>query len=137
MVVRHEKASLRHEDIGGGKVKQAFRSGATLYRPGMLLTAEQIMAWPYPNRCALIDRFIEVWPKEARLSPILEGEISHFVVHIGAGRFNVIKGVVLNDEPLDKEQAKELKARAEAQEAAQEPAPATVPEPEPQRESVG
>lgn len=99
------RSALRHEDIGGGKVRQGFRMGAEFVRPGTILTREQILAIPYQNRVALITRFIEVWPKEA--SP--PENLRRFMVHMGAGKFNVIEGVQLNDEPLSKEEAEEMK----------------------------
>src|SRR5882672_2783295 len=99
---RRQKASLRHEDIGGGKVRRGFRSGDKYLAPGTILTSEQILAMPYANRCALIDRFIEVWPAEANRQPAQkhEGPTRVMMIHMGGGKFNVIDGWVLNEEPL-------------------------------------
>lgn len=107
---RRQKASLRHEDIGGGKVRRGFRMGAKYVAPGTILTAEQILSFPYANRCALIDRFIEVWPSEANLHPTPkhEGPTKLMMIHMGAGNYNVIEGWVLNEEPLSKDDAADL-----------------------------
>lgn len=108
---RRPKASLRHEDIGGGRVRRGFRAGEKYLPPGTMLTAEQIMAFPYANRSALIDRFIEVWPEEASKKappPKHEGPTRVMMVHMGGGKFNVIEGWVLNEHPIEKHEAEDL-----------------------------
>src|SRR5260221_3410541 len=104
---RRQKASLRHEDIGGGRVRRGFRNGETYLPPGTLLTAEQIMAFPYANRSALIDRFIEVWPAQATMQKH-PGPTRVMMVHMGGGKFNVIEGWVLTESPLEKAEAEDL-----------------------------
>lgn len=118
---RRQKASLRHEDIGGGRVRRGFRSGETYMKPGTELSAEQIMAFPYANRCALIDRFIEVWPAHAVPQPETtpKGPTKTMMVHMGGGKFNVIEGWVLNEAPLEKHEAEDF-VKALRQEKPQE-----------------
>lgn len=118
---RRQKASLRHEDIGGGRVRRGFRSGETYLPPGTMLTAEQIMAIPYANRSALIDRFIEVWPAHPVPAepPKHKGPTKVLMVHMGGGKFNVIEGWVLNEAPIEKHEAEDL-VKALRQEKPQE-----------------
>lgn len=55
--------ALETKDIGGGIVRRTFRSGDVTLFAGNKLTRDQIMAWPFANRRALIEnRFIEVYP---------------------------------------------------------------------------
>lgn len=55
--------ALETKDIGGGVVRRTFRNGDVTLRAGDKLTVDQIMAWPFGNRRALIEnRFIEVYP---------------------------------------------------------------------------
>jgi hypothetical protein len=105
-----QRASLRHEDIAGGKVRRAFRNGQVMMRPGQTMTREEIMAIPYQNRTALIDRFIEVWPSEAsKKGPsALEGPTELFIIHVGGGHYKVIEGVERSDRPLLKHEADDL-----------------------------
>jgi hypothetical protein len=98
------RTQLRNDDIGGGKVIQGFRMGGEYVRPGTILSREQILGIPYANRASLMARFIEVWPREAGKP---EGT-ARFIVRVGT-KYNVIEGVVLNAEPLEKEEAEELK----------------------------
>jgi hypothetical protein len=65
---------------------------------------------PYANRCALIDRFIEVWPAEAtkQALPKHEGPTKVMMIHMGGGKYNVIDGWVLTPEPLEKDEASDL-----------------------------
>lgn len=113
---RRQKAALRHEDIAGGKVRRGFRMGDKYVPPGTVLTREQILSMPYANRCALVDRFIEVWPAEAtRLpTPAHEGPTQVMMIHMGGGKFNVIEGWVMNSAPLEREEAEALKAEMDA-----------------------
>lgn len=107
---RRPKASLRHEDIGGGRVRRGFRDGETYLKAGTELTAQQIMAFPYANRCALIDRFIEVWPAHAEPERPAQpkGPTRVMTVHMGGGKFNVIEGWVLNEAPFEKHEAEDF-----------------------------
>ena len=108
---RRQKATLRHEDISGGRVRQSFRNGGRLMRPGEAMTREEIMSIPYANRVALIDRFIEVWPNAAvkqAPAPAFEGETELFIIHVGGGHYHVIEGVKRNEKPLLKHEADDL-----------------------------
>lgn len=108
---RRQKASLRHEDIAGGKVRRGFRMGDKYIPPGTVLTSEQILSMPYANRCALIDRFIEVWPAEAQrpaVPPVHEGPTKVMMIHMGGGKFNVIEGWVMNEAPIERHEAEDL-----------------------------
>lgn len=106
---RHQKR-LRSEDIGGGRVRQAFRLGDKYMAAGTRMTREEILSIPFQNRDALIGRFIEVWPEDgpAKAPFAAKGPAKRIMVHIGAGRFNVFEGWQINTEPLNKEEAQEL-----------------------------
>ena len=99
-------------EIGGGKVLRTFRAGEVQLMRGMTLTQEFIKAMPTSNRQVLIENnYIQVWPKAAAVSPPAAGPVraaERHVVALGFGRYNVIAGEILNDKPLNREQAHEL-----------------------------
>ena len=89
------------EKIGGGVVARPFDMGGVRLKTGTQLTAEQIMGIRRTNRRVLIENgHLRVWPAHAPA----EGMVRH-VIGRGAGKFDVIEGVKLNDAPLSKEEA--------------------------------
>ncbi len=97
-------AQLMPETIGGGRVRQPFTMAGRRVTRGDTLTADEIMAMPTSNRRALIETgYLHVWPKRP-------GEVAaeRHLVSRGFGRYDVIEGVVLNKEPLSKEEAMAL-----------------------------
>jgi hypothetical protein len=96
---------MRPEQIGGAIVRRTFSSGGTRLTSGTKLSAEQVLAFATANRNALVDkRFIDLFPKSGGIDSVSESA-ERFVVSAGFGRFHVIEGRKLNDEPLDREQA--------------------------------
>lgn len=86
-------------DIGGAIVRRYFNNNTM--RPGDRLTREQVLA--LRNRQALIrTEHIKVFPPGDSAST--EASERH-VAHIGGGRFNVIAGRKINDEPLSRAEA--------------------------------
>jgi hypothetical protein len=95
---------MRADQIGGAIVRRSFSSGGTRLVAGTKLTAEQVLAFPTTNRNALADkRYIDLFPASGDAPTT--GSSERFVVSAGFGRFHVIQGKKLNDEPLDREQA--------------------------------
>lgn len=97
-------------DIGGALVIFPFTisdgDGVRKARPGEKLTEEQVRAMPRANLKAL--------KASGKLHVIGKAESERaspaqiFVVHRGSGKYDVIEGVKINDEPITKEQAEAL-----------------------------
>ncbi len=99
---------IHHTQIGGGRVERPFTMGDRTLPRGTVLTREQIVGIRTANRSSLIDKgYLMVWPREALSSgqPVVTEPQERHVVNIGFGRWNVIEGRKLNQEPLDKESA--------------------------------
>lgn len=108
-------------DIGGGVVGHPFRMGEKYMLRGTALTRDEILAIPASNRRALVERgSIRVWPMGAPErpaevmhpppaksadAPAPSAETQKHLMHIGAGKYHVIEGRRLNEEPLAKEEA--------------------------------
>lgn len=91
------------DDIGGAVVRRPFLYGEQQLKAGDVLTEEQVRHMPRNNRNALRDgNFISIYPKRAGRA----GQA--FVIHRGQGKYDVIEGVKINDEPLSKEDADAL-----------------------------
>ena len=101
-------ARLRPDEIGGGVVRRAFRSGTTYLRRGKPLTGDEVRRFTPSSRNALIDNgFLAVWPKgsdQVEAAPPAE----RFMVHKGRQMYDVIEGRRLSDKPLPKDQAEAL-----------------------------
>jgi hypothetical protein len=96
--------AIADEDIGGGRVRMLFQGGK--YRAGMQLTADEVLGMK--NKAALIEQgYIEIYPK----APIEDVGDCH-IVHLGGGKYDVIKGRRLNEDgPLTKDEAEDLATR--------------------------
>jgi hypothetical protein len=93
------------DQIGGAVVRRTFSSGGRRLVAGMKLTREEVLSFPTANRNALAEKtFIDLYPLSGS-SDAPTGKTDRFVVSAGFGRFHVIEGRKLNDEPLDREQA--------------------------------
>lgn len=96
-------AIIRQEHIGGGIVRRTFTRGLETLRSGHELTREEVLKIPTANLQALVDNGkLSIFP------PSGLGE--HHVVSRGFGKFDVIRGHVLNDAPLTKEEAEAMAA---------------------------
>lgn len=97
------QSTAGRNDIGGGIVRRPFLFGEKQLMAGDRLTEEQVRSIPVNNRNALRDsNFLSIFPK----SPDRSGQV--FVIHRGMGKYDVIDGVKINDEPLTKEEAEAL-----------------------------
>lgn len=101
---------IHHSQIGGGKVERQFRMGEKLLPRGTVLSREEVMSIRTSNRSSLIDRgHLSVWPIEAVAMQKIQQHSSEpqerHVISSGFGRYNVIEGRRLNEQPLDRESA--------------------------------
>jgi hypothetical protein len=101
--------AMHHSQIGGGRVERPFTMGSRYLARNTILTRDEVLSIRTSNRGSLIDRgYLMVWPKEAAglAAPQAKqapGEM--FVIHRGFGRYDVVEGRTVNQEPLDKESA--------------------------------
>lgn len=102
--------NLVADDIGGAVVLKAFRgTGGEMVLAGTRLTEEHVRAMPRANRESLVDNHRLHILSKSQASVASEPRDTHaFVVHLGAGKYNVIEGVKINDEPITKEEAEAL-----------------------------
>ena len=91
----------------GGVALRTFSAAGGRLPPGSEISAELALTWPVQNRRALEESKVIRWHSQA-VSQQRNQTVSAHVVHRGGGRFDVIEGIVINDEPLTKEQADAL-----------------------------
>lgn len=97
------------DDMCGGIVLRAFRLNGELVRAGAELSEEQVRGMGRANLEALRRRgSIHLLSKKAGEAPAVDPRTQAFMVHTGAGKYDVIEGVKINDEPLSKEEAQAL-----------------------------
>lgn len=105
-------------DIGGAVCRRLIERGGEVWkRPGERLTEEEVGSISRANLVALRDSgYLQIFPKQdAAIAPALEPMVtSRFAVHTGAGKYDVIEGVKLNDGPLSKEEAEAVVAQKDA-----------------------
>jgi len=100
---------IEEADIGGARVRRLFRRGEETLRAGTMLSASEVIKFAPANRRALVEAgFIEVYPR----GPV-ESVGERHIVHMGGGKYDVIKGVKLNDSPLTKDEAEDLATQPE------------------------
>ena len=98
---------IKDSDIGGGKVLRAFTMGGETLKNGTHLSRDQILAMPYNNRQALIDG--------GRLAVYPPAPDARFIHHEGFGKFHVVEGRRITDEPVTKEEAERIVAELGSQ----------------------
>ena len=97
---------IADSDIGGARVRRVFSISGRHAKSGDELSADEVRAIPVANRRALVDAgYIEVWPMPRRADV---SEMERHVVSRGAGKYDVIAGVKLNDELLSRDEAAAL-----------------------------
>ncbi len=109
--------AMHINDIGAAVVTFPFRMGEKWLRSGTQLTHDQLAKMGTANRNSLIDKnYIYCVPK-SMMGKTISVPISmptdrqeRHIVSRGFGRFDVIEGRKLNDEPLGKEAATVLAA---------------------------
>lgn len=100
---------IEEADIGGARVRRTFRRGNEQLQAGHMLSAAEVVAFAPANRRALIEAgHIEVYPRPPVESVGVGSDAELHMVHLGGGKYDVIKGVKLNDSPLTKDEAEEL-----------------------------
>lgn len=122
--------AFRDQDVGGAVVKRMFAG----YKAGTVLDRATVLAIRGANRAALINQGkIVVFPvdRAALIAtapdvgvPTHAPEIDHAQRHVvsrGFGKYDVIAGVILNAEPLDKDSALALAGTAPQAEPPQKP----------------
>ena len=107
MSIPHSRHSA-HEigQIGGAYVRRRFTMGERDLVGGVdVLTAEELAAIPPANLTALINTGkLETFPAP----PAGSAPSARFAVHLGFGKYDVIEGRKITDEPLTKEEAEAL-----------------------------
>ncbi len=118
---KKQMRAMRIEHIGGGRVMRTFRLGDRQVMSGETLDADTLARMNTVNRNSLIDNgYITVWPKSGDAAPpaaapaatAAEGA-QRFVINKGFGKFAVVEGRLLNDEPLDRKGAEALAAEGQ------------------------
>jgi hypothetical protein len=86
-------------------VRRRFNAAGRDVLPGTTLSIEEVKAFPNRNLRALVDaNFLDLFPIAD--NDILTGAMH--VIHRGSGRYDVIRGHVLNAEPLTREAAEAM-----------------------------
>lgn len=123
---------IRDEHIGGGTVMRGFTKNGEWVKPGTKMTREELMALPRLNLQALVDTSkISLFPPAPGQ---IEGMGELIMVNRGFGRFDVLQGRRINDDPLTKDEAEALMAKIQAEAEPKLPGeepPATDPAKEP------
>lgn len=105
------KPAVELEQAGGAYVRRAFTFGERELVNGDKLTAEEVRSIPIGNLNALINTGkLELWP--AAPAEMFVGE--RFAVHLGFGKWIVVEGHSLTPEPVTKQEAEALAAKASA-----------------------
>ena len=100
---------LHPNDMGGGRVLRTFRMGEEQLMRGRELTGEQVRSMRHANRTSLIEKgFLMVWPKHTGAAA--DAPVGHvrFIKPLGFGKYDVVEGRKVNEEPLDREAAHQL-----------------------------
>lgn len=109
------QARVAHSDIGGAIVRRLIMRGDQVWkRPNETMTADEVQSIGAANLSAMRDAgYLQIYPVAPRsgdqpahqLVPI---ETKRFAIHRGCGKYDVIEGVLVNDEQLSKEEAEAL-----------------------------
>lgn len=99
---------------GGAYVRRRFTFGGEELRAGATLSADQLRSIPIANRRALISTGkIEIWPQAPADGSSLPAGSETFLVHLGGGKYHVVKGVRLTEQTVSREEAEEIATRPE------------------------
>lgn len=92
-------------DIGGARVRRVFSLGGRHLMASDMMTADEVRAIPTANRRALTEQqYIEIWPSHESAA----ADMPRHIVSRGAGKYDVIAGVKLNEHLLSKDEAEAL-----------------------------
>lgn len=102
------RASPPNGEFGGVVLRSLVTAGATL-KPGTEISAEFVASWPIANRRALSESGTVRWHPFSKSDNVeAVGKVGRHLAHRGGGRFDVIEGHIINDEPLTREEAEAL-----------------------------
>lgn len=115
MSVPHSRGPAHEvERAGGAYVRRRMPFGDRDLGPGDTLTAREVASIPRANLNALINTGkLELWPAAPGAQGV-SGPLERVAVHIGAGRYVVIEGRKITDEPVNKAEADALVAGVQA-----------------------
>lgn len=103
---------LEIKEIGGAVVDHGMHVGARFLVRGTRLSGDEVRRmFRSPNLKAMIDAgYLKVWPRGDSKPADVEAVpgVGVHVVYRGFGRYDVIRGTVVNDGALDKEGAHAL-----------------------------
>lgn len=93
------------EQAGGAYVRRRFTMGASDMLPGSVISGPVLATIPPANLTALINTGkLETFPA----APAGDEPGVRFAVHLGFGKYDVIEGRKITDEPITKEEAEAL-----------------------------
>lgn len=92
--------------LGGAVVRRAYNAAGQRIAAGSVLSADAFMAIGYAVR--------RLFVREGQITPFYlprhAGPGTCHIIHRGGGRYDVVRGVMLNDEALTREDAETLAA---------------------------
>ena len=105
-------------ELAGAVVRRPFSKGGERVPIGTVLSAEDFLAIGYPVRRIFVANsqltpfyrrpgdpaYMPPPPRDIEAAP----EAAHHIIHRGGGRFDVVKGIILNDAPLTREAAEAI-----------------------------
>ena len=95
-------------ELAGAIVRRPFNAGGARVLSGAILSPEAFWSIGYAVR--------RLFVREERITPFYQragaaaGAVERHTIHRGGGRYDVVEGVLLNDEPLSREAAESLAA---------------------------
>jgi hypothetical protein len=106
MSIPHARKPAREiEQAGGAYVRRRFTMGNRDLINGDILSAADLAVIRPANLTALINTGkLETFPA----GPTAAGDSGRFAVHLGFGKYDVIEGHKITDEPVTKEEAEAL-----------------------------
>ena len=96
--------------LAGAVVRRAFSMRGSRVMGGTVLSADAFMAIGYAVRRIFV-RDGQITPIYAPESALPPPQGQAHIIHRGGGRYDVIVGTALNDEPLSKDEAESIAAR--------------------------
>lgn len=103
---------LPPDQIGGGVVRQRFTCGDRKLTPGNRLSRDEVLAIPRASRDALVRNsqllLVPTHPENAVAAAGRPTE--RFMLSLGGGKYGVIEGWKLTQEPVSKDAAEKLVA---------------------------
>lgn len=91
--------------IGGAKVQRGFQRGSEWVKPGTDISRNELLSMPRGNLQAMVDGGrIQLYPP----TPAMLGGVGELhMISRGFGKYDIIEGRVLNEEPYTSKEAAE------------------------------